>query len=134
MATINKRPSGKWQATVRREGRSASKSFIKRVDAVRWAREMEMQADTGALTRAAAHKPSKCTMGEALIVFRDTVTPTHRSGDREARCIDALLKHQKSLCRLRLERLTVTDLTKWRDQRLKQCLTSAPMGPNSGIC
>lgn len=59
-----------------------------------------------------------------MIVFRDDVTPTYRSGDREARCIDALLKHHKSLCRLRLDRLTVADVSKWRDRRLKQVAAS----------
>jgi integrase len=39
MATINKRPSGKWQATVRRDGRSRSRTFSKRADAAKWARE-----------------------------------------------------------------------------------------------
>lgn len=45
MATINKRPSGKWQATIRRGGRSSSKTFSKHADAVTWAREAEVRAE-----------------------------------------------------------------------------------------
>ena len=41
------RPSGKWQATVRRDGRSRSRTFTMRADAVRWAREAELQAEHG---------------------------------------------------------------------------------------
>jgi hypothetical protein len=62
MATINKRPSGKWQAMVRKDGRSASKSFTKRADAVKWAREKELQAETGALMRPTQQKSNKCTL------------------------------------------------------------------------
>ena len=49
MATMMKRPSGKWQAMVRRGGRSSSKTFTKRVDAVLWAHEAELQAERGTL-------------------------------------------------------------------------------------
>ena len=51
MATITKRPSGKWQATVRKDGKSRSKSFSKRADATKWARETELNAESGGLQR-----------------------------------------------------------------------------------
>lgn len=124
MATIRKRGS-KWQCIVRRDGRTASKSFAKRVDAVKWGAATEAQADAvgGSLpTRAQteADTVQAVTVADALAVFRDDVTPTHRSGDREARCIDALLKHHKSFTRLRLDALTSADVSNWRDRRLKQ--------------
>ena len=39
MTTVLKRPSSKWQATVRKDGQSRSKSFQRRADAMKWARE-----------------------------------------------------------------------------------------------
>ena len=47
MATITKRESGKWQATVRKDGMSRSRTFTKRADASKWAREVEQQAERG---------------------------------------------------------------------------------------
>ena len=41
MATVNKRPSGKWLATVRKDGRSSPKTFTKRADATKWARNRD---------------------------------------------------------------------------------------------
>jgi hypothetical protein len=54
MATIRKRES-KWQCIVRRDGKTASRSFGKRGDAVKWGAATEAAADAvgGALpTRA----------------------------------------------------------------------------------
>jgi len=54
MATFRKR-GGKWQVQVRRKGAPpASKSFLLRSDAVRWAQQMEAQAD-----RLAPHREGK---------------------------------------------------------------------------
>ncbi len=64
MATIVKRPSGKWQATVRKDGQSRSKSFLKRADAAKWARETELSADRGLLTPALSVSASEMTLGE----------------------------------------------------------------------
>ncbi len=124
MATINKRPSGKWQATVRYQGRSSSKSFTKRVDAVKWAREVELQAERGVLMQRKGCMSDKWTLSLALAKYRDTVAPTHRSGDREQRCIDAMLKHHQRFTRLRLDTLTVADVSKWRDERLQEVAAS----------
>ena len=124
MATINKRPSGKWQATVRYQGRSSSKSFTKRVDAIKWAREAELQAERGMITQRKGGMSDKCTLSFALAKYRDTVAPTHRSGDREQRCIDAMLKHHQRFTRLRLDTLTVADVSKWRDERLQKVAAS----------
>jgi integrase len=45
MATIDRRPSGKWRAQVRREGHYLSKSFIMKADADAWIREVERSID-----------------------------------------------------------------------------------------
>jgi len=119
MATINKRSSGKWQATVRSGGKSASKTFTKRTDAIKWARKTEMRAEIDGSLKP-FKRTDKQTLADALEVFRNSVVPRHRSADREQRCIDALLKHQRSLCRIRLDVLTSDDVCCWRDKRLTE--------------
>lgn len=47
MATIKKLPSGSWRVQVRRKGRYASETFVRREDARRWATETESKIDRG---------------------------------------------------------------------------------------
>ncbi len=70
MATVVRRPSGKWQATVRKDGRSLSKSFTKRVDATSWSRETELDAERGALTQP-KQQPSAVTVADVLRSYAD---------------------------------------------------------------
>ncbi|CUK02217.1 hypothetical protein RUE5091_02348 [Ruegeria denitrificans] len=81
MATIVKRPSGKWQATVRKDGQSRSKSFLKRADATKWACETELSADRGLLTPDLSVNASEMTLGEVLRKYRDNITSEKRCAD-----------------------------------------------------
>lgn len=47
MATIDRRPNGKWRAQVRREGYVLSKTFVMKADADAWVRETERSIDKG---------------------------------------------------------------------------------------
>lgn len=47
MATITKLPSGSWRAQVRRKGKYASETFLRRGDAETWARNVEHKIDRG---------------------------------------------------------------------------------------
>jgi integrase len=47
MATINKLPSGAYRVQIRRKGRYASETFLRRDDAHRWARQAETRVDQG---------------------------------------------------------------------------------------
>jgi integrase len=47
MATIRHLPSGRWQVQVRRKGKSASETFLRRDHAREWANEAENQVDRG---------------------------------------------------------------------------------------
>lgn len=64
-----------WQATVRRAGRSASKTFIKRADAVKWARDAETEAErTGIFGQRAmvgADVVQAFTLADALRLLAD---------------------------------------------------------------
>jgi hypothetical protein len=42
MATLRKRKNGHWQARVRKANQSISKTFINKVDAERWAKQVEV--------------------------------------------------------------------------------------------
>lgn len=116
MATINKRASGKWQATVRHDGRSRSRTFTLRTDAVKWARETEREAERTGLqpSQASAHP---MTLAEVLTRYRDDVTLQKRCASTERCSIDALMK--RKLAQTRVDRLTVAQLTAYRDRRLQ---------------
>ena len=70
MATVMKRPSGKWQATVRKDGRSCSKSFTKRVEANKWARNTELKAESVGLQQTSAPAIEEMTLGQVLERYR----------------------------------------------------------------
>lgn len=119
MATINKRPSGKWQATVRRDGRSRSRTFSKRADAVKWARKAEQQAERGEWqARSVGNSESEIrTLADALRRFREEVTPLKRSAMKERFLIDKLMRER--LCRCALDELTPAMIAAHREERLR---------------
>src|ERR1039458_443211 len=90
MATI--RPlRGRWQAMVRRRGvPPRCKSFDKRSDATRWARELEAEADRSGWV-ADTRLAEKTTLGELLTRYRDQVSPTKRSAHIESAADVALV-------------------------------------------
>jgi len=47
MASITKLPSGAYRVQIRRKGRYASETFLRRDDAHRWARSAETRVDQG---------------------------------------------------------------------------------------
>jgi integrase len=116
MATIRKL-RGRWQAQVRRRGvPPRAKSFDKRSDAERWARDLEAEADRAgwvADTRAA----EKTTVGELLTRYRTEVTPTKRGAVSEASRINSILRC--AIAHRTLAKLTSSDVATYRDERLK---------------
>lgn len=69
MATVHKR-GGRWRAQVRRDGRSISQTFGGKLDAQRWARQMETDFDRARATPA------------GLRVTFDTLVETYLEGMR----------------------------------------------------
>ena len=116
MATI--RPlRGRWQAQVRRRGvPPRCKSFDKRTDATRWARELEAEADRSGWV-ADTRLAEKTTLGELLTRYRDQVSPTKRSAHTEKARINAMLRRQ--IVHRTLSKLTSADVATYRDERLK---------------
>ena len=117
MASIRKH-RGKWQVQIRRQGSPAtSRSFINRKDADNWARQTEVQIDQKCLP----HDPRRLqryTLGELVVRYRDTVTPTKRAARNETIILNAFLRHP--ICLKRLSHLTQQDFAAYRDERLKQ--------------
>lgn len=115
MATIRKR-GDTWQVQVRRQGRTVSKSFLRRADAARWANQLEVSidqsglpSDTGSLKRL--------RVADIIERFRDKVCPKRRGGKNETYVLNALLRDPvvtTRLCDLRSEMFG-----DYRDRRLK---------------
>jgi hypothetical protein len=91
MATI-RQLRGRRQAMVMRRGvPPRCKSFDKRTDATRWARELEAEADRSGWV-ADTRLAEKTTLGELLSRYRDQVSPTKRSALTERSRINAMLR------------------------------------------
>ena len=116
MATI-RQLRGRWQAMVRRRGvPPRCKSFDKRTDATRWARELEAEADRSGWV-ADTRLAEKTTLGELLTRYRDQVSPTKRSAHTETSRINAVLR--RPIVHRTLAKLTSADVATYRDERLK---------------
>lgn len=116
MATIRKLRN-RWQAQIRRRGvPPRAKSFDKRSDAERWARDLEAEADRSgwvADTRAA----EKTTLQELLTRYRDEVTPGKRGAVSERSRINTMMRCP--IAHRTLAKLTSADVATYRDERLK---------------
>jgi integrase len=116
MATIRKL-RGRWQAQVRRRGiPPRAKSFDKQIEANRWARDLETEADRSgwvADTRAA----EKTTLSELLARYAHEVTPTKRGAVSEKARINSIVRCP--IAHRTLAKLTSSDVATHRDERLK---------------
>jgi hypothetical protein len=128
MATIRKLRD-RWQAQVRRRGvPPRAKSFDKRSDAERWARELEAEADRSgwvADTRAA----EKTTLRELLTRYSSEVTPAKRGAVSERSRINSILRCPIS--HRTLAKLTSADVATYRDERLKSVAPATVVRENT---
>jgi len=102
---------------VRRKGMAPrAKSFDAKVDAERWARNLEAQVDRCGIlpdTRSAEN----LSLLALLTRYRAEITPQKRSAHTEALRIGAILR--RSICHRTLALLSSSDLAAYRDERLK---------------
>ncbi|TXN68133.1 site-specific integrase [Methylobacterium sp. WL6] len=116
MATIRKR-NDKWHVQVRRKGSATvTRSFLTKTDAQTWARQTETQADRRGLP-VGLRTLDTLTVGDIMVRYRDTVTPTKRGAVREAMAVKVLLKH--AIAKVPLSALTVAKVAAHRDLRLR---------------
>jgi len=90
MATINKR-GNKWQVKVRRLGQSATRSFLRKDDAVRWARKAEADIEAGIFLED-IEASKKITIREAADFLINDYLPKLRDGHREKNRLEAILE------------------------------------------
>ena len=113
MATFRKR-NGKWQAIVRQKNiGTASRSFIKKTQAIKWALEQEERIERGVF---GSIEPSEVTLGELLNRYSQQITPAKRGAETEQRRFNRLIND--SISDYSIEQLTSQTLASFRDRRL----------------
>ncbi|HIF61029.1 MAG TPA: site-specific integrase [Rhodospirillales bacterium] len=117
MASIRKR-NGKWQVQIRRTGHlSLNRSFIQKINAVRWIREMEIDLDQNGLV-SKGYKLLDMKFSQILCRYRDEIIIHKKSAESESYFIGCLLKHEIS--KYPIKHLTRELFTNYRDERLKE--------------
>lgn len=121
MATIRKL-RGRWQAQVRRRGmKPRCKSFDSKIEAEKWARDLEAQVDRfGAAPDTRILEST--TLGELLERYKTEVSPTKRGSVQEIQRIDVLLCHD--LAYRTMIGLSQQDIASFRDERLRSVAPS----------
>ncbi|MGE4313507.1 MAG: integrase [Pseudobdellovibrionaceae bacterium] len=115
MATIRKR-NNKYQVQIRRKDYpSLVKSFIKRSDAIEWARAMEVALDRDDLPQTVLNQSGR--VSDIITRYRDTVSLHKKSGDSEITILNAFLR--TPLAKLHLKQITITHFREYRAERLK---------------
>lgn len=121
MATIRKL-RGRWQAQVRKRGmKPRCKSFDTKLEAEKWARDLEAQVD-----RFGAAPDTKIlestTLGQLLERYQIEISPTKRGSVQETQRIDVLRRHD--LAYRTLIGLSQQDIASFRDERLQSVAPS----------
>ncbi len=121
MATIRKL-RGRWQAQVRRRGmKPRCKSFDSKLEADKWARELEAQVDRfGAAPDTRILEST--TLRELLERYKTEVSPTKRGSVQEIQRIDVLKRHD--IAYRTMVGLSPQDISSFRDERLKSVAPS----------
>ena len=114
MATIDITRSGKYRVRIRKKNFKLSKTFIRKKDALAWARitEIEIYNNTYQENRASLN-----SLGKILERYRDTITVNKKGKSQEAYKIRQLIKHPIS--RTGLNALFPSLFATYRDDRLK---------------
>ena len=114
MASIKHRGNGKWQAQVRRRGNALTRTFIKKSDAIVWARDQEASIDSGKPVRS--NREARFTLADGLERYVSTVTLTKRGYKQEQSRIGMLRNHK--LSKRAMADIRGSDFAEYRDERL----------------
>lgn len=116
MATFRNR-SGKWQARVQVKGHAAlSKTFINKIDAERWAKQIEVEMQKGSYTNLILAE--RTTFAEIIERYISEVLPTMRGGSADLIRLKALAR--RPIAKLNMVSLTPQKIAQHRDERLKE--------------
>ena len=116
MATLRKRSNGHWQARVRKANQSISKTFINKVDAERWAKQVEVEMQKGSYTNLVLAE--RTTFAEIIERYITEVLPTMRGGKADYIRLKALAR--RPIAKLNMVALTPQKIAQHRDERLKE--------------
>lgn len=116
MATLRKRNNGHWQARVRKANQSITKTFINKVDAERWAKQVEVEMQKGSYTNLALAE--RTTFAEIIERYITEVLPTMRGGKADFIRLKALAR--RPIAKLNMVSLTPQKIAQHRDERLKE--------------
>lgn len=109
MASISK-DRGKWRAQVYRGGVRRSKTFRSKADAKTWAAAEELRLESGDVD-------SSITLGEVFDRYAREVSDKKRGAHWEIVRLNLLSRDK--LAKVRMRDLKNTDLSDWRDRRLR---------------
>jgi integrase len=116
VATLRKRSNGHWQARVRKANQSVTKTFINKVDAERWAKQIEVEMQKGSYTNLVLAE--KTTFAEIIERYIVEVLPTMRGGKADFIRLKALAR--RPIAKLNMVALTPQKIAQHRDERLKE--------------
>ena len=116
MATLRKRSNGHWQARVRKANQSITKTFINKVDAERWSKQIEVEMQKGSYTNLVLAE--RTTFAEIIERYIIEVLPTMRGGKADFIRLKALAR--RPIAKLNMVALTPQKIAQHRDERLKE--------------
>lgn len=116
MATLRKRSNGHWQARVRKANQNITKTFINKVDAERWAKQVEVEMQKGSYTNLVLAE--RTTFAEIIERYITEVLPTMRGGKADYIRLKALAR--RPIAKLNMMALTPQKIAQHRDERLKE--------------
>jgi integrase len=116
VATLRKRNNGHWQARVRKASQTITKTFIHKVDAERWARQVEVEIQKGGYTNLVLAE--RTTFAEIIERYITEVLPTLRGGKADSIRLKALAR--RPIAKLNIVALTPQKIAQHRDERLKE--------------
>ncbi len=128
MATIRKR-NDRWQVQIRRKDAPfISRSFVRKAEALAWAREMDIEADRG-LLQSDPRTLQRITLGELLNRYKDEISIDKGAAETETIFISNLQEHP--LASKSLATVKASDFAKYRDERLT-CVSGSTV--NRHLC
>lgn len=110
MATIRKR-LGKYEAQVRKDGKSMSRTFINKSDALKWSKEQEVKIEQGSYIS----KKETVTLSFLLSRWEQEVLKDLKSWSKEKYKVSMIARE---LGHLNLDKVTSALLVDYRDNRL----------------
>ena len=116
MATFRKRSNGHWQARVRKTNQNVTKTFINKIDAERWAKQIEVEMQKGSYTNLVLAE--RTTFAEIIERYIAEVLPTMRGGKADYIRLKALAR--RPIAKLNMVALTPQKIAQHRDVRLKE--------------